>query len=59
LQLARGFTPIDNLSSGRVISWSEFTMALVKIVVLMGGMFALLGILIFNKRELATAQTGH
>lgn len=59
LQLARGFAPIDNLSSGRVISWNEFAMALVKIVVLMGGMFALLGILIFNKRELATAQTGH
>lgn len=59
LNLARGFSPIDNLSSGRLISWGEFGSAFFQICIVLAGLFALAGIAIFNKRELATAQTAH
>ena len=56
INLARDFSPIDSLSSGRSISWSELGMAFVQIVLILGGVFAVFGIFIFNRRELATAQ---
>jgi ABC-type transport system involved in multi-copper enzyme maturation permease subunit len=59
LNLARGFSPIDYLSSGRLLSWGEFASALFQICVVLGGLFAAIGIAIFNRRELATAQTSH
>jgi hypothetical protein len=59
LKLARGFSPIDYLSSGRLISWTEFGKAVFQICIVLGGLFAAIGITVFNKRELATAQTGH
>lgn len=55
-QLARDFSPIDAVSTGRSIPWSTVGAAVMRIVVLMGGAFALAGILLFNRRELATAQ---
>ena len=54
--LARGFSPIDDLSSGRVVSWGELGRAFFQIVILLGGILAIAGITIFNRRELATAQ---
>jgi hypothetical protein len=57
--LARGFSPIDYLSSGRSISWGEFVQAFLQITVILGGFLALIGIAIFNRRELATAQGAH
>ena len=54
--LARGFSPIDNLSSGRAITWVEFAQAFLQICVLLGGFLAAIGIAIFTRRELATAQ---
>ena len=54
--LARGFPPIDNLSSGRAITWGEFAQAFLQICVLLGGFLAAIGIAIFTRRELATAQ---
>ena len=50
------FSPIDSLSSGRSISWSELGVAFGQIVLLPGGLIGLIGILLFNRRELATAQ---
>jgi hypothetical protein len=44
------------LSSGRSISWSELGTAFGQIVLLPGGIIAAIGILLFNRRELATAQ---
>jgi hypothetical protein len=44
------------LSSGRSISWPELGMAFGQIVLLPGGIIAVIGILLFNRRELATAQ---
>jgi hypothetical protein len=56
INLARQFSPIDLLSSGRRITWSELGLAFSQIVLLLGGIFALFGIFVFSRRELATAQ---
>jgi len=57
VNLAKGFSPVDSLSTGRSISWSELGDAFAQIVLLLGGIIALLGIWAFNRRELATAQS--
>lgn len=56
INLAKGFSPIDSLSTGRSISWTELGKAFGQIVVLLSGGIALCGIVIFTRRELATAQ---
>ena len=56
INLARNFSPIDSLSSGRSIAWSELAAAFAQIVLLLGGIIGLTGIAIFSRRELATAQ---
>jgi hypothetical protein len=50
------FSPIDSLSSGRSISWVELGTAFGRIVLVPGGIIGVIGILLFNRRELATAQ---
>ncbi|MCX6894277.1 MAG: hypothetical protein NTZ16_01955 [Verrucomicrobia bacterium] len=56
INLVKGFSPIDALSSGRSITWSELGLAFTQIVLLLGGIFALVGMVLFSRRELATAQ---
>ncbi len=56
INLARQFSPIDSLSTGRSITWGQLGLAFGQIVVLLGGLVGVIGILIFNRRELATAQ---
>lgn len=56
INLVRGFSPIDSLSTGRSVSWTQLVRAIGQIVLLMGGLFAAIGIAIFTRRELATAQ---
>jgi hypothetical protein len=56
LNLARNFSPIDSLSSGRAITWTELLKAFLQIGVLLCGVLAAIGISIFTRRELATAQ---
>jgi hypothetical protein len=56
INLVKNFSPIDSLSSGRAISWDELGAAFGQIVLLLGGIFAVIGIILFNRRELATAQ---
>ena len=56
VSLAKNFSPIDSLSSGRSITWGELGLAFAQIILLLGGVFALAGIFFFNRRELATAQ---
>ena len=56
VNLAKNFSPIDALSSGRSITWGELGLAFAQIVLLLGGIFAAAGIIFFNRRELATAQ---
>ncbi len=52
----QGFSPVDALSTGRSISWEQLGLAFAQIVLLMAGLLCLIGISIFNRRELATAQ---
>ena len=56
INLARSFSPVEALSSGRSITWAELGMACGQIVGLLGGCFAVVGIFGLNRRELATAQ---
>jgi hypothetical protein len=56
IRLVENFSPIDSLSSGRAITWEELGLAFVQIVLLPGGIIALAGIALFQRRELATAQ---
>ncbi len=59
IELVRQFSPIDAVSTGRSITWGELGRAVVLVVVLMGGVFAAIGITAFTRRELATAQSNH
>jgi hypothetical protein len=54
--LVKDFSPIDALSSGRNITWGELGRAFAQSVLLLGGGLGILGIILFNRRELATAQ---
>jgi hypothetical protein len=54
--LAKNFSPIDALSTGRSVTWEELGLAFAQVVLLLSGGLALFGIFVFNRRELATAQ---
>ncbi len=56
INLAKDFSPIDSLSTGRSITWNELGKAFGQIVLLLGGIIATVGIWSFSRRELATAQ---
>ena len=56
INLAKGFSPVDSLSTGRSISWGELGAAFGQIVLLLGGIIGLFGVWMFSRRELATAQ---
>ena len=56
IQLVEGFSPIDSLSTGRSITWTMLGLAVAQIVLLLGGVFCAIGIILFSRRELATAQ---
>jgi len=56
IRLAKDYAPIDLVSTGRSIPWGTVGGAFLKIVVLLGGLFALGGMLLFGRREMATAQ---
>ena len=57
VSLAKDFSPIDSLSTGRSITWTQLGLAFSQIVLLLGGTAAVFGIVVFTRRELATAQT--
>ncbi|MBI4664115.1 MAG: hypothetical protein HY735_35410 [Verrucomicrobia bacterium] len=56
INMVKGFSPIDSLSTGRSISWGQLGLAFAQICVIMGGALCALGMTIFTRRELATAQ---
>jgi hypothetical protein len=56
INLVQAFSPIDSLSSGRSITWGQLGLAVTQIVLLLSGFFCVAGILLFARRELATAQ---
>ncbi len=53
----RSVSPIDALSTGRTVGWGQLGVAFVRIILVVGGMFFVAGAVIFNRRELATAQS--
>ncbi len=56
VNVVKNFSPIDSLSTGRAISWSELGAAFGQIVLLFGGVISAIGIRLFARRELATAR---
>jgi hypothetical protein len=44
ISLAKNFSPIDALSTGRCVTWTELGLAFAQIVVVLGGLFAAVGI---------------
>lgn len=56
INLVQNFSPIDSLSTGRSITWTQLGLAGAQIVLLLGGILAAIGIVTFTRRELATAQ---
>jgi hypothetical protein len=56
VNLVRGFSPVDDLSTGHSITWGQLSRAAGQIVLLMGGIFGVAGILLFNRRELAAVH---
>ena len=56
ISLVKNYSPIEALSSGRSITWGELGLAFAQVVLLVGGVFAIAGIVFFNRRELAAAQ---
>lgn len=56
VNLAKDFSPVDALSTGRSITWGTLLRAAGQIVGVLAGIFAVFGIWIFDRRELATAQ---
>jgi len=56
INLAKDFSPIDSLSTGRSIPWPVLGKAFSQIVLLLGGVLGVFGIWTFSRRELATAQ---
>jgi len=56
INLAKNFSPIDSLSTGRSITWSQLGLAGGQIILLLGGILAAFGMSVFTRRELATAQ---
>jgi hypothetical protein len=56
INLVQSFSPIDSLSSGRSITWGQLSLAAAQIVLLLAGFFCVTGIILFARRELASAQ---
>jgi hypothetical protein len=56
INLAKDFSPVDALSTGRSIPLPMLGRAFVQIVLLLGGVLGVFGIWTFSRRELATAQ---
>jgi hypothetical protein len=56
INLAQQFSPIDALSTGRSITWGQLGLAFMLVVMGLGGVFAVFGMVVFQRRELAAAQ---
>ena len=59
INLVQQLSPVDSLSTGRNVSWTELGRAAAEIVLLLGGILGVFGIFVFHRRELATAQPTH
>ena len=57
VNLVENFSPIDSLSTGRSITWGQLGLAGLMNIVVLGGIIAGIGMVVFTFRELATAQS--
>ncbi|MBT5706781.1 MAG: hypothetical protein HOI66_10700, partial [Verrucomicrobia bacterium] len=57
INMVRDFSPINNLSTGRMITWGQVGRGVFQIVIVMGGTMGLLGVIILSRRELANAKS--
>jgi hypothetical protein len=48
-----GYSPVDNLSSGRTIKWTTLLSAFTGIILIMGGLVMAFGTYMFQRKELA------
>lgn len=55
--LVQGFSPVESLSTGRSITWGMLLRAFAQIVIVLGGLISVVGVILLNRRELATAQS--
>jgi len=51
--LVWGYSPVDNLSSGKTITWNSLLIAFVGIILIMAGLVSALGAFMFQRKELA------
>jgi hypothetical protein len=58
VQLAEGASPIADISVGRSVPWKTVAFTFLQQIVLLGGMMAAGGIVLFNRREMAALQGG-
>jgi hypothetical protein len=58
VDMVQEYSPVDALSTGRSITWGQLGTAFARIVLLLGGILAAVGMALFTRRELAVAQ-GH
>lgn len=56
IKLVLGFSPVDALSTGRTISWGTLGLAILQVGLLVGGVIAAIGMVVFSRRELGSAQ---
>jgi len=56
VNLVEGFSPIDSLSTGRSITWEQLALAGLMNIVVLGGICAGIGMVVFTNRELAATQ---
>ena len=57
INMVRDFSPIDNLSTGRLISWGQVGKGIFQIIIVMGGGVGIIGVIILERRELAAAKS--
>lgn len=51
--IAQDFSPVESLSTGRSITWGLLAQAFLQIVLFLGGIFAVIGIVVLTRREIA------
>lgn len=59
VNLVKDFSPVELLSQGRTITWGMLIAAIWQIVVMVGGLFAAIGMICLSRRELALVKGGH
>lgn len=56
VNLALDYNPVESISNGRSVTWSEMFKALTTIGIIMGGAVSSFGIIVFSRREIALPQ---